>query len=120
MTYQEIVALALAAYETIARSLPTSKNLSLIHKVLKALVFVSSFLNIEKKPAVRTGKIAPLVFVALMLSFASCKSIETVTCRSKKYVEITVLRSGSYYTAVVPVCDTVEIIDKPKTKAINE
>jgi len=114
MNYQEIAALALAAYETIARALPTSKNVSIIHRVLKALVFLSGFLNRQKKPGLSSGKIAPVVFIALMLSFASCKSIETVTCKSTKYIDVTVLKDGNYYSATVPVCDTILIVTKPK------
>lgn len=115
MNYPEIISYVLAGYEALIRTIPTKKSYSIIHAILKAALFVSQvFDNREKKGA------APVIIAAIFaLSLSSCKSIETITCGHTKQVEIVVIKNGNMYSASVPVCDTVIIVEKPK-KIKNE
>jgi len=113
MNYSEIAATVLLGYETLIRSIPTRKSFSVIHSILKALVFVSGFLD-NKKGKTGAGPLIPLLLFSI-LSFASCKSVETITCKSTRYIDITVLKGGKYYSTTIPICDTVIVIEKPKT-----
>lgn len=46
--WQNIVALILGIYEVIARTVPTVQNVSIIHKLIKVLEFISAYLNVKK------------------------------------------------------------------------
>jgi len=111
----------IGGYETISRLIPTQgKNLSLIHKilniagkVLNGVKIVSDFLNREKP---YTGVKVLIPFVALF-AFASCKSVEKITCGSTRQLPVTFIntQTGNTYTANVPFCDTVYVTPaKPK------
>lgn len=39
----------IGGYEVVTRAIPTKKNVSLIHNVLKALLFISQLLNNKQK-----------------------------------------------------------------------
>lgn len=47
--WKDIVALIIGIYEVIVRIYPTTKNLSLIGKLLQILKYISDYLNVEKK-----------------------------------------------------------------------
>lgn len=49
MTLPEIITTVAGGYEVLTRTIPSKKNVSLIHGILKVLVFVSDLLNRKKK-----------------------------------------------------------------------
>jgi hypothetical protein len=51
MDIKEIVGLVTVGYEAVARTIPTKKNVSIIHNVLQVLVFISGLFNRKKKTA---------------------------------------------------------------------
>lgn len=47
--WREIVALILGIYEVVARVYPTTKDVSIIGKLIAILKYISDYLNVQKK-----------------------------------------------------------------------
>lgn len=50
-TVNELLPFVIGGYEVISRAIPTKKNVSLIHNILKALLFISDLFNKKSKSA---------------------------------------------------------------------
>jgi len=114
----EIIAGATGLFELVTRGLPTKKNYSLIHGILKALLFVSTFLNNKKESL---NKIPVIIFIVLSTVLVSCGITKDFTCLSKKSVTITIKDSNGNYTSTkISYCDSIlysKIVDT--TQAIK-
>lgn len=113
-TVIDLLPYIVGGYETLVRIFPTKgKNFSLIHKGLKALVFISQFLNREK-PFKKSDRGLPFLFMSILISsflfIQSCKTLEKFECLETTNVDVTIVdNKGREYFVVLPVCNKIKI-----------
>lgn len=98
----------IGAIETTVRVIPTKKNLSPLHSILKGVLFLSNLLNNKTKSLNDVVKI--VTFIVCLSALISCGISKNLDCVSKKQITITVIdKNGNYNTTKVSYCDTVRV-----------
>jgi hypothetical protein len=107
----DLVTYIAGCYEVIARAIPTKKDWSLVHKILKILVVVSEFMN-NKKP--KSLNPVVLLFVASTMFLFSCKTTQ-VNCKHSTMLPVTLqINDSTFTTTWVYFCDTILVTSKTK------
>ncbi|HEX7904821.1 MAG TPA: hypothetical protein VF487_13175 [Chitinophagaceae bacterium] len=113
----ELLPFIVGGAEVLTRILPTKKNYSPVHRILKTLLDISSFFNQEKKPGKINRSIQVIIFITIVSVLVSCSVSKKVNCVSSKTVPVVIVTGDSnYYTINVPYCDTIRINKKDTLK----